>query len=336
MSEIPFVNQLGDAIEAATSAPRTRSAWWRRHRPRRSATAIVVIVTLGGCGVLAGTLASHLLSANNATVLASNGQFNCYKTASLTVNTGYYDLDGCSLIQACTRLRRQAGWPTVALVACGDGALGAAVIPSSGPGSCKRAGLPPLPARYYSELAKVQVLHKRLEVLQASANCIPPAQMARRAQKVLAQTGWSGWHAVFSNYGGRLNEPCGSVAPEPTDPQIGGADLDPLDHTLQVGAQPYPSTLKLLTPSREATLGKSYDIRCESVAGVRAVMHRYLRGTGRPVDISVTRAPKASVLAKHWVQGARWNKLLAAGCVIFTGIQADSGGYNVVATVWQR
>jgi hypothetical protein len=336
MSEIPFVNQLGDAIEAAISARSTGTAWWRRRRPGRSAVAITAIVVLGGCGALAGTLASRLLSANNPVVLASDGQVTCYKTASLQEGAIDQVVEGSSPIPTCARQRRQSGWPIVALVACGDGAYGAAVIPSSGTGSCRRAGLPPLPAGYYSELARVQALRKRLEVLQASAGCIPPAQMVSRAQLVLNQAGWKGWRAV-SNYGGRAGGPCGSVAPDPGLGQLsGGTALDPLRHVLEVNAQPYPSTLQLLNPEHEAALGKTYDTRCYSEASIRSLMRRYLAATHRRIDVSVTRAPKASVLDEHWVKGPQWNKLLAAGCVIFTGLSTDRGGYNIIANIWRR
>jgi hypothetical protein len=336
MSEIPFVNQLGDAIETTIGARSTGNAWWRRRRRARSAVAITAIVVLGGCGALAGTLASRLLSANNPVVLASNGQVTCYRTASLQNGAIDQVVEGSSPTTTCAQQRRQSGWPTVALAACGDGAYGAAVIPSSGAGSCKRAGLPPLPTDYESELATVQALRTRLETLQASASCIPPPQMVSRAQLVLNQAGWKGWRAV-PNYGGRAGGPCGSVAPDPGLGEVsGGTALDPFRHVLEVNAQPYPSTLELLTPQREAALGKSYDTRCYSETSIRALMRRYLAGTNRRIDISVTRAPKASVLDDHWASGPRWNNLLAASCVIFTGLSTDRGGYNIIANIWRR
>jgi hypothetical protein len=336
MSNVPFVNQLGDALEKAISDPIIERAPWRRRRPRRHAIVLAVIVALGGCGALAGTLASRLLSANSPVVLAANGQVTCFKTASFKDGAIYAGVEGSSPIPTCAQQRRQSGWPTVALVACGDGIFGAAVIPSSGSGSCKRAGLPPLPAGYPRELAKVQRLHKRLEVLQASAGCIPQAQMLSRAQGVLNAAGWKGWRAVDA-YSAPAGGPCGAVAPYPAFPNAsGGTHLDPLHRVLEVGAQPYPSTLELLTPKRELALGKSYDTRCYSEASIRALMRRYLAGTSRRVDIATTRAPKSSVLDEHWVQGPQWNKLLAAGCVIFTGLSTDRGGYNVIAGVWRR
>jgi hypothetical protein len=166
VSDIPFVQALGDALDAATVAPR------RRHR--RVILAVAALLLVGS-----GAAAASLLT--NSTELASDS-VGCYDAAG---NVSVVAVEGFSPVATCARVlhtRRP-------LVACaGEGAV--LVYPRPAPRDCK-----PLPASYRAARVRFLALQRNVRALERSAGCLPPAAMAQRVDALLARTGWAGWRA---------------------------------------------------------------------------------------------------------------------------------------------
>jgi hypothetical protein len=203
MSQIPFVNQLGDAIQTAVTASSERSSRFRLRRPRFVA-ALVALLTLTGGVALAGILGS-----SNTTDLVM-GAVGCYETADRSGATFIIEPGDRSPADACRQVLGRSGQPVAELTTCDNGRGAIVVFPGSGANACHRAGLKPLPPEYAAEQARVRHLTRALIALESSANCIPPRELAARVQTLLQRTGWKDWRPWL-----RLDinpGPCGSVS----------------------------------------------------------------------------------------------------------------------------
>jgi hypothetical protein len=207
MSEIQFVNALGDALENAITAPaqatpRVRS---RIGLPRGRGRLLVALVAVGlGGAAFAATQQSEvpLVTADIA----------CYSGSGFNASA-YYDVqpNGLSPQAACAqRFRasgpRTLGDPGVKLVACdapppvherGPVPGFVAVFKANGSSKqCQSLGLSPLQtAPYVPAALRVRALVRHLAVAGDNGNCTPPHTLLHRVQQVLRSLGWSGWRA---------------------------------------------------------------------------------------------------------------------------------------------
>ena len=201
MSDIPYVNQLGDAIEAAIacepeSARRRRLPRIAVPRGRRSASIVLAALAIGG----AAAALAHTFQ--NSTALVAGG-VACYAGTG-TGASAYYNVeaDGRSPQAACARVFRTDGPPALArpgvkLVACADPHGYVAVFRATGAAAqCRSERMSPLQTRSYAVAqSRVDRLVRALAVIGASRPCIPPAVLVGDVQRELHRLGWSGWHA---------------------------------------------------------------------------------------------------------------------------------------------
>jgi hypothetical protein len=200
MSEIQFVNALGDAIEAAiaeraSSRDRRRSRRWVLRGRGRLIVALAVLL-LGGAA-FAATLQS-------SRSLATAG-LACYEGTG-TDASAYYDVEnhGRSPQAACAEVFRASGpralaAPGVQLIACVDPHGYVAVFRSNGaPGQCTGLRMSPLQtASYALAEAGVQRLLRQLRPLTRGGACVPAHTLEADADRVLRQLGWRGWHTAL-------------------------------------------------------------------------------------------------------------------------------------------
>jgi hypothetical protein len=312
MSEIPFVNRLGDEIEQAAAA---RIAT-RRSRIRRRLVVGAVGFAVAASGVAA---ASGVFS--SAEQLASS-PVGCYERPSFNANTSVLSTGEESPVDTCRRVLHTDG----PLVACMADAH-VAVFPG-GAEVCDRLGLAPLPVGYTSARAKVTAFARTLQAMETSADCIPPRELARRVQGLLDRTpGWEGWHTWL-----RLDVedgPCGSVSGMGGDGSrsIEGA-LDADGHRVMVFGGAARSTTDLLydgdgalAPAIEDASGE----RCYTTAGLEAMARERLSRTGRAVSFRTGRITGVPI-------GPRAQRM-REGCAIVYGVGPAADGYGIVVEI---
>ena len=321
MSEIPFVNRLGDAIDAAVAGA-AEPARRRRRRRRGLAVLLGALITAGG-GVALGGLFS------DPTQLAANS-VSCYEAPDLRGGTTVIWPGGRSPTQACAAFRRDTGQLAGALVAC-DAKTGVVVFPGRGERACERAGLRPLTAQYSSERVRVRALEHALFALEDSADCIAPREFASRVRTLMHRTGWASWQPWL-----RLDittGPCGSVS------SYGGNSVRTIAGSLaadakrvMVTAGPYRSTEVLLAGPHGigGPLIEASGDRCYTQAELHELARRRFAGTGRSVAFTASEPARGVML-----EGARGARL-SAGCAVITDVGPAKDGRNVTVHVWER
>ncbi len=318
MSEIQFVNKLGDAIEAAIDSPRPV----RLRRRRRIVVLALAVFALGATGV---TVARVLTDSDQVAA----GTVACYERPDLGGDTTVLGTVIGSPTAACARAWNGAPPP---LVACARGSA-VAVIPGRGSRACERADLEPLPPGYLESRAKVARLSRDVATLEATADCIPPRELARRAQELLDRTGWTDWRTVL-----RAGDqgPCGRILQRGGTPELGlgGAVLADV-RRLEVKGGPPRSLDRQLFGERSLVVGlmDASGERCLTVAGLQALARRELAVTGRTIHFELARLPANSGIEPP--RGDRYEE----GCAIVVGaypVYPEPGAVDVVVEIWSK
>ena len=173
MSEIPFVKALGDEIERMA----------RRSRTRRR-------IVIGG--LLFAVLATGVAAASgvfSTTERLATAAIACYDQPSFDGGASMLDTGAATPVETCRRVQHTDG----PLIAC-SARDHVAVFPSGRRDLCERLGLEPLPREYATARARVTALERDVKALEA--DCMPPAEFARRLQALLDRSpGWEGWRA---------------------------------------------------------------------------------------------------------------------------------------------
>jgi hypothetical protein len=305
MSEIPFVNALGDAIERSAAAHIAA----RRGRLRRRIGFGAVAIAIAASGVAA---ASGVFSSAPPEQLATSG-ISCYSAADLEHSSvSVLSTSTAPPIAAC---RRELGTPGP-LVAC----AGPAVMVLPGPkGTCERLGLRPLPAAYDAARRKVGRLGGKIAAIEATKDCWDPRRLAGRVQALLDRTrGWHGWRTRVS---APLDSgPCGMVTHD------GGAvdgTVDPRTHTVLVMKGAARSTYVILDALGD--LATASTARCYDRAGAEALARDRLAATGRTVTFRYEHLDGGSVKA--------FQDRIDEGCSVIPGFGAADDGYGIVVTI---
>lgn len=295
MSEIPFVKLLGDQLDVA--ARRTASEQARSHRRRRrfGVLALTGALVISGSGVATG-LFSGSVEKQATTALA------CYSTADAKFDSVIYDaepaiseLGQLSSVELCrrelalahhARELRGAHHALAELVACSRGDT-VAVIPGRDAGDCTTAGFRPLSPSYARARARTARLGRGLVRLERGADCVAPADLARRTQALLDKSGWTGWTVkvgsdrqavghgrcgAFSLYGGGLEATLYGV-------------FDPERHHVLVRRAP-PRHIVRAWHARLPGLFKLSGARCLTLPALRA----RVANAFRPDHVAVTLA----------------------------------------------
>ncbi len=239
MSEIRYVNLLGDALERQARAALTAA-------PRRRRTRKRVQIALIAAALIAGAVASAdaLFTTDVGTELATNG-IACYEPGGNL--TEINNVGGDPRAQCAKVLGK--GWTASRLVSCmetaGHNDALVAVYPAYHALECQRHGLAPLPASFGQAQARVAALGRALVAVERSADCVPVSEFARRAQAALDRLGWHGW-SVRVERPVRTYGTCGGL-------REGSAGAPSISSSLEVAGR----TLNVLTlPPRSAIDGE--------------------------------------------------------------------------------
>jgi hypothetical protein len=326
MSEIPFVNRLGDALETAIT---TQRAPRRRGVPRQRRLLVIAVATAVAAG---GSLAiAHILS--SPTKLATNSSIGCYMGANH--GEAYFDPGDRTPIEACARVFRKQHLPVPALVVCDDHGM-VEVSPGSGAEACRRQGLTPLPRGYSAAHAKVQALAHAIRLIEMSSDCIPPPRLAARVQALLKRSRWEGWRVHLGAHDG-----CGSVSELQGDGSRSiSASFNYDARTLDVyGGRAHRSTENLLWGRHGvgASLSKLSGRRCYTQSGLRREIRRRLARTHRQVTFTVSKpwSNEPAGTPPGEFNDARQARL-AAGCAIEVSEHPAADGLGLVIELWQN
>src|SRR5205823_11007862 len=185
MTDIPFVDRLGDALEAAIAEPLPS-----RLRLRSRRNVFVLAVFAAAALAVAALAVAHVLSSPDR--LATTG-IACYASADLSSDVTVVPNDRAP-VAACADAFRRLGQSVPPLVACANGSS-IAVIRAADRGVCARVGLEPLPPGYALARAKVSLLAEAVRALEARQDCLAPDKLARGVEHLLFVQGWQGWTA---------------------------------------------------------------------------------------------------------------------------------------------
>ena len=305
---IPFVQALGDELERAIAA--------RRGRIRRR----IVIGGLGFAIAATGVAAASGVLSGSPEQLASNA-VGCYERADLEHSSaGIASTGNETPIETCRRVLKTDG----PLVACAAEAV--YVFPGE-PGTCERLGLKPLPPEYTTARARVLVLERELEKLEATADCVPIEEFADRAQGVLDRLGWAGWRAKVRDDLGK--GPCGSALGYNGDGSrsIEGTMIAD-ERYLIVMPGPRRSTLDLLDGPGVRVMDASGD-RCYDVEGIKRLVRERLPAGGRTLSFHLGTLPEGT-----GIMGARGERL-DEGCAIIVGFMPTPDDRGIVVEIWR-
>jgi hypothetical protein len=323
MSEIPFVNALGDALERAASAPqRSRRRVWRTWR----VVPVIAIVVAG-----AATAATMF---NGTTQLAAES-ISCISGTGNDGN-GAYDIQtlGRTPEQACSAV---VGRPAAELLACDGGHFGIVVYYSTGrPGQCASLGYRPLPANYAADDARVHQLVIALTRLYDSRDCISPTALASGTDAVLRHLGFVGWRPQLE-----LGPPPFRSGPCGTFPATGGSTSSAAAAVDSHGYPPGGHDLVIINtgPSRSMMalsmllnqrLVATSGARCLTLAQARSDAEALIPSRLRPASFTVTSEPSSGGFGD--ARQARYE----AGCTIVVDAGTSADGHSIKIALQNR
>ena len=321
MSEIPFIDNLGDAIaDAIAAAPPVRRGWAGRR--------LVVLVVTAAALLVTAVAAAQILSSPEGLATQSVG---CYSSADLGSGSTTILWSGdSSPVEACAQALRSQGLAVTDMVACrSQGSV--AVIPGSGTAACADAGLEPLPAGFADAQQKTAQLQSDVLSLERSADCIAPAELAAQVRALLVRDGWDGWTTSLRTDVG--SGPCGSVSGLGGDGQrtLSGS-LDADAKTVMVTSSPPRSTMALLYGSGglAPALEDESAGRCFTLDGVRSLVAGRVEAAGRSVSFVV-----GPLAAGAGFVGER-ARLYDDGCALVTDVRSGPDGYGLIAVLAQH
>jgi hypothetical protein len=309
MSEIPFVKQLGDAIERSAAA----HIAGRRRRIRRRLTGGVLAFAVAASGVAA---ASGLFESGTPEQLASAG-IGCYDRASFhDANVTVLSTGVSTPIETCRRVLHIKG----PMVACAGQAV--LVFPGEA-GTCEKLGFKPLGPEYFATRRRVNALNRELQRVEASVDCWEPYELSRRVRRLLERTpGWSGWTTRVDR--AMAEGPCGMVSqPDGTGAWTVDGVLDTQTHTVIVMQGPARSTLELLDQLDDLAVAST--ARCYDRAGAEALARERLAASGRTVTFHIEHLDGGSVDA--------FQDRIDEGCSVIPGFSPADDGYGIVVTI---
>jgi hypothetical protein len=236
MSEIPFVNALGDAIEAAIadhapSSGRRRPGSWVLRGRGRLIVALAAVV-LGGAAFAATQQSSRSLA---------TAGLACYEGTG-TDASAYYDVEehGRSPQAACAEVFRASGpralaAPGARLIACADPHGYVAVFMSNGSvGQCTGLRMSPLQtASYAPGEAGVQGMLRQLRPLTRARTCVRANTLEADVDRVLRRMGWRGWHTAVERQLSHQG-PCARFEPTGSSISDPAATLDAKRRTVWI------------------------------------------------------------------------------------------------------
>jgi hypothetical protein len=325
MSEIPYVNQLGDAFEKAI-AKRARAPRLRRLGRRRYLVAAVAALAVAGGGAAIADMLSDPVD------LAA-GSVACFSNSNMSGDVAITRNPSRSPVELCAEAQKGSGVAAADLLACRrDRAV--VVLPRRGRAGCTALGLAALPRDYKAGRLQVAELQRAVMALERRADCIPPRRLARQVQALLRRSGWTGWR-TWLRLDGEIG-PCGRVSQPRGDGlrEIGGS-LDTETHRIMIwGSMPRSLEEILFAPdSVGVRLMDSSGQRCYSLAGLKAHARSMLAPTGRPVSFQL-----GQLVEGDGIEPPRGDRYVE-GCAIVVDsypVFSESGGTTIKVEIFQR
>jgi hypothetical protein len=317
------VTELGDALEAAitpaASGSRLRRKWPRRHA---RLIAVMAVVMVGG-----GAAAASLLTPSATTTLAAHG------LACITPTVDSYNVPqhGETPQVACSPL---IGLPANQLIACADSRAGVFVYKDNGdPNQCQSENMTPLPANYAAANAQVNTLENELERIYESADCIPPATLAREAGAALVRLGFVGWQVKLQTSGtAQVAGPCGGYPGSGRAMSDPASALDASNHTLLIVTLASRS-LNALVAKAQDQLFKASGSQCYTVAGLEQETQSVLdAGAGHAVP--VTFASFRAMTGEQAADGRQ--QFYDQGCPVVVSVGIAGDGRTVQVELWDK
>lgn len=314
MSEITFVDRLGDALEAAVARAPERVR--PRLRGRLGLYLAVGALVAGGTAAAAGLFSSEKQASTSVA---------CYEEASLGGSVAVVWAGDRSPAAICAEA---LGKPASSLVACASGDS-VAVIPGE-PGACAAAGLAPLGGAYEPQRRKLAALGRDVIRLETAVDCLAPAELARRIQGLLNRDGWAGWSTKVREGSGD----CGSVSGLGGDGRrsLAGA-LDAEHHVVLVSAAAAGlATMDALYGPRGVVgpLEDASGTACFAPEELVALADRRLAGAGLRAQ-ALAPQPLPEGVEMFGPRGERYT----AGCAVIVDVQPVGSGM-VTLQVAQR
>jgi hypothetical protein len=340
MSEIPFVIELGDALDSAiathTPARQSRQRQLRTTLRRGRVLIAVGVVLVGG-----GVATAAILDQGTTTTVAAG--LSCVSGTSWSNSTsGASDVsqNGNSPTAACAS---EMGVPAATLIACAKPVEGVVVFEaSSDPADqCKSLGLAPLPTDYSTAVSQIHALQQALTADYDQSDCIPPSQLAQDADADLQRLGFAGWHAVIET--GRAAEtdfdgPCGEFTS--TGLSISGAfvGLNGSNQTVMIENGAPRSIMHLAESVSGPTMDASGN-QCYALSGAQQLVRDMLdKAAGRtvPVEFAVTKEAPNTTLMGGSGRGAYADgrqTYYDQGCTVVSGLGTASDGQTFLVTL---
>jgi hypothetical protein len=338
MSEIPFIKELGDALDTAmATSGRGSDAHLRRPRrflrPRRRLALALIGLTV----IVAGGAAADSLLLGSSQRLAA-GTVNCFftthgKAISLkTPGAGDEPSNGKSPIAVCRRwygLNAHTGRNAadVKLVACRQAPTVVAVFVASGRADqCQSLGLAPLPRTYPAGAASVRMLIHALVTLQHEHDCVSPTALAGEVRATLKRLRFAGWrptlpptHPSAYVYPSGTGGACGELVSNPPSSSV---SLNARQRTVMISTGPPNSIARLLNHVSYELYTHTYE-HCFTSTSVRALVRRAFAASPLRARFATTEAFPSGVRYKPQSQ-----LLYENGCVRFdVGYPGNDGRY---------
>lgn len=328
MSDIPFVNQLGDAIETAIARPAPARRRFRLSRRRYLAVALAALVVAGGGAAVADLL--------HDPVEIGFGSVACFEGTEPEGNIAVIADPTRSPAELCATSMREtyAGLDARDLLACSWSGHGVVVVVRGHRGGCAARGLAPLPASYTFGRRRAAELQAAVTGFERNAGCLSPAEFARRLTGDLRRRGWKHWRAVTAGGEG----PCGRVSVATGSSIIGsiGPAVDASARTIAVkGRAPLHVELILYGPeSPGVSLFDSSGESCFTVAALERHVREVLAPAHVPISFRRGTMPPDTGIADDTGRSERY----AQGCAILVGSHPafPAGRTEIVVELWQR
>jgi hypothetical protein len=320
MSEIPFVNQLGDALDAAIAKQPARAPRIRRLGRRRYLAVALAALTVGGAGAAVATLSTD-------PVEIGFGAVGCFEGQDVDGGAAVTSDPNREPVEICADVLAGQGLTATDLIACHWEGHGVVVMPHEGRRSCAALELAPLPPSYTGARLRASRLQAVAVEFERDAGCLAPGVFARRLTAELRRRGWTGWRAVADGGGG----PCGRVS-VPTGSSLTGSigpAVDAGSRTIDVkGRAPLRLELMLTQPgSPGSRLFDTSGERCFTLAGLEKHVRRVLAFAKAPINFR-----SGSLHSYAEVTGPRGDRY-TEGCAIYEGAFADYSGGRVEIVV---
>jgi hypothetical protein len=322
MSDIRFVDQLGDAFERAIAAKQPSRRSLRHLGPTR----IFALALLAAALAVTAVAAARVLTSPQQLATQSIG---CYSSRDLGDVTVIWS--DAAPVRACAQAMRAAGEPVPHLVACAWN-RSVAVIPGSTGSACAAAGFDPLPREFTAARAQTARLERDVLALERAAGCVAPKVLASRVDAVLARDGWDGWHTQVRV--DPANGPCSTVS------SLGGdgrrtlaGSLDAATKTVLVSNAASRATMTLLYAGAGALAPRLEDrsaSQCYSLAELRSYVSVRVAAANRAVSFVVNPPGSAADY------GSERDAMLQNGCALLIDLRPASNGRDLVGVIRHR